>query len=186
MMGQTLQSRYAEGDGWQMADLGYVGGEVAMTIVLPAAGRFDEIRGAMSASRLAAADTARTGTPVEFGLPKFRFTWGSESLVGPLKALGMVQALNPSADFSGMSTCGLPDYESLYIADVLHKAFISVDEEGTEAAAATAVITDAATDGSVPGTPKELYADRPFVFLIRDRTTGSLMFIGQVVDPTKS
>jgi len=194
MMEQTLQSRYAEGDGWQMADLGYVGGETAMTIVLPAAGRFDEIRGAMSAGWLAAADASASSTAVEFGLPKFRFTWGTESLVKPLKALGMVKAFDsttdlgrPVADFSGMSTFGPPAHEYLYIADVLHKAFIGVDEDGTEAAAATAVIMDAgATDGSVPGTPKHLYADRPFVFLIRDRTTGSLLFVGQVVDPTPS
>ncbi|MBI5533613.1 MAG: serpin family protein [Deltaproteobacteria bacterium] len=186
MMNRTIQTRYAEGDGWQMAELPYQGNQVAMAIVLPAEGRFDEIQGLLSASWLLAADAGATSTSVDLSIPKFRFTWGTQSLVQPLQALGMVDAFLPSADFFAMKELSSPiKDEWLNIGDILHKAFISVDEEGTEAAAATAVIMDACLDAGVPPQGKELIANRPFLFLIRDRTTKSLLFVGQVVDPTK-
>ena len=117
---------------------------------------------------------------VDVSLPRFKFTWGSTSLKPALEALGMADAFSQTdADFSGMTTG-----EKLYIADVLHKAFVDVDESGTEAAAATAVI-GGGSGGASPGTPFELTADRPFVFLIRD-TTGTVLFVGQVTSPAAS
>lgn len=182
MMENTLSSSYAEGDGWKMAELFYTGWQVSMTIVLPEAGRLDEVRSAMSAGWLAESDSKAINSKVKFGLPKFRYYWGSESLTASLEALGIVNAFDMNvADFSGMAT-GLP----MAISDVVHKAFMEVDEEGTEAAAATGVFMEAGADGGAPDSPKTLHADRPFLFLIRDRTTGAVLFIGQVADPSKS
>jgi serpin B len=172
----TLSSDYAVGDGWQMADLPYDGNKLSMTIILPDAGRFDEICTGLTADWLAQSRATMQSTEIAVGLPKFRFTWGSTSLKPALQALGMVQPFDETqADFSGMTT-----EEQLYIADVIHKAFVGVDESGTEAAAATAVIM-----AGNAGPPVELTVDRPFVFLIRDET-GTLLFVGQVTDPTAS
>ena len=177
MMHQTYGFSYAEGTGYQMIDLPYDGGELAMTIVLPAAGSFAEIRDEISDAWLTQAREAMVpDTEVALTLPKFSFTWGSESLKDPLVTLGMVDAFSTTdADFTGINPSGL-----LYISDVLHKAFIGVDEYGTEAAAATAVII---ADSSIPDEPVSFAADRPFLFFIRD-ASGLILFAGQVMDPS--
>ena len=97
--------------------------------------------------------------------------------------MGMTDAFDPMhADFTGMVE-GTPP-EPVYIGDVLHKAFISVDEEGTEAAAATVVIGVGA--GAPPETePPEVRIDRPFIFAIRDTQTGTLLFMGRVMNPSE-
>jgi serpin B len=175
-MHNELGVAYAAGDGWQMADLPYDGDNLSMTIILPAAGRFDEIRGGLTADWLAQHSAAMQQQLLSVSLPKFKFTWGTTSLKPALQALGMVDAFSGAeADFSGMTTS-----EKLYIADVLHKAFVGVDESGTEAAAATAVIMEG--NGEPGG---ELTVDRPFVFLIRD-ASGTVLFVGQVTSPTAS
>jgi serpin B len=113
---------------------------------------------------------------VALGLPKF--SYDSEfNLNDALKSLGTGDAFDPAAaDFSWMD--GKRD---LYIGDVVHKAFVAVDEKGTEAAAATAVIMQVA---SAPiGEPVVIKVDRPFIFLIRDAQTGSILFLGRVVNP---
>jgi serpin B len=177
MMHQTSSLPYAEGDGYQLVDLPYDGGELAMTILLPEAGRFVEIRDSLSSDWLAQAHASISiGTEVELSLPKFSFTWGTESLKEPLKALGMTDAFDElAADFTGIE----PRRE-LYVSDVLHQAFIGVDEDGTEAAAATAVIL---SFRGTPESPVPFTVDRPFIFFIRD-TTGLLLFAGQVLDPS--
>jgi serpin B len=98
-----------------------------------------------------------------------------------LKELGMQQAFDPdAADFFGM---GRPPVEGmrLYISEAFHQAFVKVDEVGTEAAAATAVVM--ALAGGPPAEPTEIRADRPFIFAIRDLGSGTILFIGRVVDP---
>jgi len=113
-------------------------------------------------------------------LPKF--TISSDFMLNKkLHAMGMTHAFSKDlADFSGMANL-LPD-ERLYILAVIHKAFVDVNEEGTEAAAATGVITDLAL--TAPPPPIVFKADHPFLFLIRDNATGSILFFGRVVDPT--
>jgi serpin B len=176
MMHQSSGFPYAEGDGYQMLDLPYDGNELAMTIVLPEAGRFSEIRDALSSDWLQQARASISNTQVAVTMPKFSFTWGTESLKEPLIALGMTDAFQPDvADLTGISTAS-----QLFIFDVLHQAFIAVDESGTEAAAATAVII---ADTSLPPTPVPFTVDRPFLFFIRD-SSGLLLFVGQVTDPT--
>jgi serpin B len=117
---------------------------------------------------------------VKVYLPKFKLSWGAFTLNSNLQALGMVQAFQEGvADFSGMD--GRPDW--LYIGAVVHKAFVEVNEEGTEAAAATGVIMQARTMRPPVEIP-EFRADRPFVFLIRENETGSILFMGRIANPT--
>lgn len=174
-MQETETLSYAEGPDYQVVDLPYDGGKVSMRIVLPAQGHFSEVRQGMSTSWMQGVDQAMQAADVSVSLPKFKFDWGTTSLKPALKAMGMTDAFGyPAADFSGME----PKRE-LYIADVLQKAFVGVDESGTEAAAATAVIMNA---GAAPMQPKDFTANRPFLFFIRD-DSGTLLFVGQVTNP---
>jgi serpin B len=168
---------YAEGDGYQMVELAYDGGQLSMDVVLPATGRFAEIRDGLSGAWFDQVHSSLSSVnDVVLTLPKFKFTWGSASLTEPLKSLGMTDAFNASAaDFSGME----PNRE-LFISDVVHQAFIAIDEKGTEAAAATAVVM---SGSAAPTSVKEFTADRPFLIFIRD-ASGALLFIGQVGDPS--
>jgi serpin B len=118
---------------------------------------------------------------VALSLPSFRAE-SSFTLREALKALGMVQAFDCAAgtsDFSGI--VGPPDV--LCISKVIHKAFVAVDEDGTEAAAATAVVMADAGVSAPPPPAKVMRVDRPFLFLIRDIPTGSLLFLGRIVSP---
>ena len=176
MMRMRETFNYAEGDDYQIIDLPYNGAYVSMTIVLPEAGRFEEIRARLGSTWVDDAGAAIAETNVDLRLPKFSFTWGSESLKDPLISLGMVDPFTMGvADFTGINTQGL-----LFISDVIHKAFIGVDEFGTEAAAATAVII---ADTGIPDDPVEFTVDRPFLLFIRD-ASGAILFTGQVVDPS--
>jgi serpin B len=177
MMHDTSYYRYAEGSGYQLLDLPYDGDELCMTIVLPEAGRFSEIRDALSDTWLTGVRAAATtDREIQVSVPKFGFTWGTTSLTPALRALGMTDAFEyPTADFSGIE----PTRE-LYVSDVFHQAFIAVDEHGTEAAAATAVVL---TAGAIPDPPVPFTVDRPFIFFIHD-STDVILFAGQVVDPS--
>ena len=149
-----------------------------MTVLLPEADRFKEIRGLLSDTWLTSARSEMTGTAVDLSLPKFEFTWGTKSFNEALQSLGMLEAFQSSADFSGMS-----DYP-LFIDKVLHQAYIGVDEQGTEAAAATAVIMDAGASEDTEADPPVVFnVDRPFIIFIRD-ASGAILFAGQVVDPS--
>jgi serpin B len=111
---------------------------------------------------------------VRVTLPRFEISYPLQ-LNEPLQALGIVDAFGDGADFTGMDSSGM-----LYLAAALHKAFVAVDEEGTEAAAATAAVM--ALMG-LPPPPPEFCADHPFLFLIRERGTGSVLFVGRVAHP---
>jgi serpin B len=166
----TMRLRYAEGSGYQAVELPYVGGRFAMLILLPEAGGFESFTGALDAERLRAIVGGLQLATFELRMP--RFDYGSDfQLADVLKEMGMPAAFQ-GADFSGMDGT-----RSLFIDDVYHKAFISVDEAGTEAAAATAVVMARAL-------PETLSIDRPFVYLIRDTETGSVLFLGEVLDPS--
>jgi serpin B len=167
---------YAAGDGWQAVALPYVGEELAMLFVVPDAGRFAEVEGRVAAGLLDEVVTGLQTAEVRLALPKYEFRFKA-GLADLLAALGMPTAFDPGlADFSGMST-----EESLFISEVIHEAFIKVDEEGTEAAAATAVIMETT---SAPIEVLELAIDRPFLFSLYDRATGTILFMGRVLDPS--
>lgn len=177
-MSQRTVLPYAEGDGYVAASLPYDGHQLAMTFVVPDEGRFEQVRSAMTGAWLAELDQAMDSTDVSLLLPKFRFEWGSTSLKDSLMALGMTDAFDiDRADFTSMEPKG-----ELFVGDVLHKAFIGIDEDGTEAAAATAVVMEA---GAVPEEPKKVWADRPFLFMIRD-VSGLVLFMGQVTNPAEA
>lgn len=177
MMTQTFRFPYAKGEGWQAVELPYVGGQVAMTVIVPDAGRFAEVEGRLGEGLLdEVCGSLAEGPDVDLTLPKFEFRTQA-GLSSALTALGMETAFDPErADFSNMTKD-----EPLYIDDVVHEAYIAVDEEGTEAAAATAVILATA---SAPLDVVQLVVDRPFIFALRDLETGALLFFGRVTDPT--
>jgi serpin B len=176
IMNQTMFVPYAAGDGWQMVELPYAGGTASMVILVPDPERFQEVEKMLDNQEMQ--DMMDSLQPVELALslPKFRFE-SSFGLADQLSALGMPDAFDRlHADFSGMT--GQPD---LYISSVVHKAFVSVDEEGTEAAAATVVIMGV-TGAMMP--PQSLTIDRPFIFAIRHKSTGQILFLGRLLDPS--
>jgi len=173
MMKQSEEFGYAEGEGYQAVSLPYGLSGVSMLLLVPQAGQFEAFESSLSAERVDAIVKGLGGWSVTLSMPKFEFE-SSFDLGEPLATMGMPDAFSEAADFSGMTGT-----RELLISAVVHKAFISVDEEGTEAAAATAAVARATS------TPEhvELTVDRPFVFLIRDYETGAVLFVGRVVDP---
>lgn len=179
MMHQVGSFPYGAGDGWQAVQMPYLGGDLAMLVIVPEDGRFDEIEATLGEGLLEHAITSPVaGTRVSLTMPKFE-TRTQAGLTPVLGALGMSTAFDRNlADFSRMTT-----EEQLFIGDVIHEAYIAVDEEGTEAAAATAVIIRAT---SAPLIDVELTLDRPFIFAIRDSQTGAVLFLGRIMDPRSS
>jgi len=179
-MHQTDRFAYAFGDGWQMVRLPYGNGNVVMDVVLPESGRFPEVEARLREGALNQTLAAASSVSVRLSLPKWEFD-SAFSLKDQLTALGMGSAFDPAlADFSGMT-----EDTRLSISEVIHKAFIAVDEEGTEAAAATAVVLwESGAAPTEPDVPVDFTADRPFLFMIRDIPTGALLFVGRVVDPS--
>lgn len=174
MMHRDTQFAYtAVGGLYQAVELPYKGEEVSMVVILPAAGRFEAFEASLDAAVLQQILAGLSELHLSLSMPRFEFNWG-ESLVNILKSLGMTDAFDTSrADFSGID--GRFD---LYISEVVHKSFVSVDEEGTEAAAATGVVIDLEAAPTVSMT-----VNRPFIFLIRDRATNAILFLGRVVHP---
>jgi serpin B len=174
MMRQTTSLGYGEGEGYQAVELPYDGGELSMVILLPEAGGLAAFEDSLDAGQVDAILDGLAYQQVTLTMPKFEFD-SDFSLSAALARLGMPVAFSSDADFSGMTGS-----RELFIAEVLHKAFISLDEAGTEAAAATAVMMQLS---AMPERPTEVTVDHPFIFLIRDLETGTILFVGRVVDP---
>jgi serpin B len=174
MMKQTESFGYTEGEGYQAVELLYDGDELSMVILLPASGNFEAFEEGLQAEDVSDIISDLQPAEVALTMPKFEFD-SDFSLKDTLTAMGMPIAFSGAADFSGM-TGGL----DLCISEVLHKAFVSVDEAGTEAAAATAVIM---RETAMPDQPVEVTIDRPFIFLIRDIETSAILFVGRVLNP---
>jgi serpin B len=174
MMRQTKSFAYAEGVDYQAVELPYDGSELSMVILLPQPGRFTAFESSLDAGKVDGIIASLASKRVALTMPKYEFT-SDFSLKKALSAMGMPVAFTDGADFSGMD--GKRD---LYISDVIHKAFVSVDEVGTEAAAATAVIM---TTTSLPLNVVDMTINRPFIFLIRDIQTGAILFLGHVTNP---
>jgi serpin B len=173
MHGMIEMAGHVRSNGWQGVRLPYVGAKLAMTIVLPDEGRQADVESAISAGRLPdmLADIRPQG--VQLSLPRWTFRTPSP-LKDTLIALGMPLAFTDEADFSGMTTDA-----KLAIKAVLHEVYIAVDEEGTEAAAATAIVM---RDVSAP-LVEPVVVDRPFLFVIHDVEHGTPLFLGRVTDP---
>lgn len=180
-MRQTASFPYAGVEGAQLVELPYEAAGFRMTIILPDEGEFEAFEDGLAQDSLQGMLDSLESTRLRLRLPRFEFDFAA-SLGDTLRSLGMTDAFDPDrADFSGMIE-GDPD-EELVISEVLHKAFISVDEEGTEAAAATVVIMETTSAAPEPQEPIELWIDRPFLFAIRDAETGTILFLGRVLDP---
>lgn len=178
-MQQTGALRYTQVDDAQLLELPYVGGHLSMVILLPT--RLDGL--AALEKKLVANDVQKWMSglhdedEVEVYLPKFTFT-SQLGLKDKLSSLGMSLAFSDRAEFSGIST-----EKAQKLFDVIHQAFVDVNEDGTEAAAATGHI-----GGDAPGPVSRTIvfrADHPFFFLIKDQRTGAILFLGRVVDPNK-
>jgi len=176
MMTNQANYSYAAGQGYQAIALPYRGG-VSMLALVPDAGQLGAFEAGLDDARLQSILDGLATREVQLTLPKFEYHSNSISLKQQLVALGMADAFDSNAaDFSGMD--GKRD---LFIGDGYHKAMVRVDEDGTEAAAATAVNMQATSARADP--PLTLTIDRPFVFLIRDDATGALLFMGRIVNP---
>lgn len=178
MMRQSLTTSYGEGDDWSGVRLPYAG-EASMLVVAPDEGHFDEIAKGLDAERLGRISSQIGSHHVDLSMPRFEFR-SKFSLPEVLERLGMVEAFVPPGPDGGADFTGIVEASDLHVTDVVHEAFVSADEEGTEAAAATAMIAGA-TSAPPPAT---LTLDRPFIFLIQDDATGAILFIGQVTDPS--
>jgi serpin B len=155
-------------------ELPYKGGQLAMLILAPRDDRAAAFEAALSAAALDGVTAALAEREVLLRLPKFKLS-AKFKLKPTLAGLGMPAAFSSEADFSGIDGT-----RQLAISDVIHQAFVAVDEKGTEAAAATAVV---APPPSIPQVEVELNLDRPFLFLIRDAPTGAVLFMGRLADP---
>jgi serpin B len=173
-MRETAQLGYAEDDGWRAVELPYVGDALVLTVIVP-----DDLPGFEASLDETAFETIATSLrrrSVDLSLPKF----GVETLASlgeVLAALGMTDAFDPNAaDFTGITTA-----EPISLSAVIHQANLDVDEQGTEASAATAAVLRTT---AMPVEQVTMRVDRPFVFALRDTRTGAIVFLGRVTEPS--
>jgi len=179
-MSQQESFSYFENETMQLAALPLVGRQVSLVVALPK-GSLDDLESSLNAGSWKTAWDGRSPQLVALKLPKFSFTSQSIKLKDAFVALGTEQAFDPGlADFYGM--CQQPPIdERLFISEIIHKAMMAVDENGVEAAAATAVIMAGTTASPEP---VAMVVDKPFVVAIVDEPTGALLFLGHISDPT--
>lgn len=176
MMHQVSRFLYAENAMAQLLELPYAGGDLSMVVLLPREGALDELESKLDPETVGSWLAAASRQEVEVFIP--RFTLEQRVVLNDvLQGLGVVDAFDQQrADFSGMS-----EDRDLHISRVIHQTFVEVNEEGTEAAGATGV---GMRTTSLPLNPPPVFrADRPFVFMIRDGETGTILFLGRVTDP---
>jgi serpin B len=169
MMRGPVASRIGRGEGWIAAELPYAGDQVSMVVLLP--DDLDALEEGLDTDVLDEVLASLRSADVSVTMPRFEAR-SHFSLKDALSAMGMASAFE-AADFSNLTTEG-----GLRIADVIHEGFVRVDEKGTEAAAATAVIVDRVS------LPESIVLDGPFLFFIRDVETNALLFVGRIVDPS--
>jgi serpin B len=178
MMENVGNFMYVKGNGFQAVSLPYVGSRFSMDIILPEIKRFAEFERKLDTKFINRIHSRSKRRKVNLSLPKFGFD-SAFSLMDTLVSLGMRDAFSENADFSGMEAT-----QELFINNVFHKACIDVDEKGTEAVAATALLMQPVAHGM--RAPEKVYrfnADHPFIFMIHDSVTGSILFLGRVLDP---
>jgi serpin B len=178
MMHRSGRIEFMEGDGYVAARLPYAG-DASMLVIVPDEGLFPEIARAFGPDDLSEVRELLQIHQVDLTLPRFEFR-SELGLKPPLREMGIVAAFVEPSRPDGADLTGMTAERELFVHDVVHQAFISVDEQGTEAAAATAVIIG--LESAPP--PATLTADRPFLFLIQHDTTGEILFLGQVADPS--
>jgi serpin B len=166
--------KYYSDEKWQAIELPYKGHDISMLVLLPKETNSIELN-TITPNLVNNIMSKLDSTEVDLFFPKFKMAWGTFSLKQALLEMGIQNAFS-NADFSGIN--GKKD---LFLSDVLHKAVIEVNEEGTEASAATG----GAIELSIEGELTVFCADHPFVFLIKDNKTGSILFMGRVMNPSE-
>lgn len=182
MMTRTDTFSYMETDSVQVLGMPYAsdgGKQLSMVVLLPKGNDLAPLEDSLTVQKLQELRNGLMNKTVEVHFPKFKLET-KYSLPATLAAMGMPTAFTDRADFSGMDGT-----KSLYIGDVIHQAFVEVNEEGTEAAAATAVVVmvGMAMDHHEPPPIPVFRADHPFLFLIQDDDTGTILFLGRVMEP---
>jgi serpin B len=177
IMGTHMSAQAVKGTDFSAVALPYDDDSLSMLVLVPDAGTFDAFEASLDVGKLNSIVASLVDQQVQLRLPRFR-SETDQDFVKILGSLGMKLAFQVGqADFSGMD-----DTKNLYISRILHKAFIDVGEKGTEAAAATAVVMGT---GSMP-TGLSISVDRPFIYVLRDQPTGAILFMGRVLDPSKT
>lgn len=175
-MVQKATLPYARGNDVQAVELPYRGGRLAMDVIVPDAPHFSGFERGLTGPKLDRIVAGFRSQTVNLSMPRYTVA-RSFDLSSALTGLGMGTAFTDQADFTGMSRS-----EALDLRAVEHQAVVRVAEKGTEAAAATAIVVQTVAGEYPP--PVYLNVDRPFLFVIRDRPTGTILFIGRVIDPT--
>lgn len=176
---EETRLNYAETDKLQILELPYEGNELSMLILLPKEDNLKAVEESLSFEKLSEWKNLLGFKKVKVYLPKFKFET-KYFMKEDLAAMGMPTAFSMVADFSGMT-----GEKDLLISEVIHQAFVDVNEEGTEAAAATAVAMIANSIALEPKQIRIFKADHPFIFIIQDKETGGILFIGRVSNPAK-
>ncbi|MDX1993364.1 MAG: serpin family protein [bacterium] len=176
LMTQQEGFLYGAGEGYQAVMMPYYGGQTAMVVLLPEAGAFEDFQSTLTADSFAEIVAGMGAQEVALTFPRFEFE-SAMQLADYLQAMGMVDAFTGDADFGLMRA-----ERDVFISAVVHKAFVAVDEAGTEAAAATAVVMEAMA-APAPQEVVEMRVDRPFMFAIYDLPTNTILFMGQVTNP---
>lgn len=173
MMNQSELLNHMKGENYQVVELPYDGNELSMLLIMPDEGSFYSFEQSLDNELINDIISELGNKQVVLSMPKFEFR-SELDLAQILPAMGMPTAFSGMADFSGMT-----GNQDLFIIDVIHEAFVSVDEAGTEATAATAVIMKLTAAQEMV----TISLDNPFIFLIRDIKTGSVLFVGRVLNP---
>lgn len=181
MMRNDFETSIGASDGWRAARLPYEDG-ASMLVILP--DDFDDFAATFDGARLAEIRSAMEWGDLRLQMPRFELDIGL-SVVEPLERLGVVDLFEPPTPVGGADLTGMTERRELFVSDVIHQAVITVDEEGTEAAAASAVVVDELT-ALPPDLTLDLTLDRPFLFLIQDDATGAILFVGHLTDPGAS
>ncbi|MDB4933966.1 MAG: hypothetical protein JWP87_938 [Labilithrix sp.] len=176
MMNAELSAAHTKDAAFDAIELPYDGGAVSMLVIAPTKGTFGEFESTLTGAKVLDVLAGLREKPVRLSFPKAKLHQAFE-LKGPLESLGMKHA------FEGADFTGIAQLEELQISEVFHQTFLAVDEGGTEAAAATAVVIDAASSAGPPVDIVKMQVDRPYVVAIVDRQTKTLLFMGRILDP---
>jgi len=181
LSGEEAEFNYAETEKLQILELPYEGEELSMLILLPKEDNLGTIEKSLNSKKLSEWRNSLKEERINVYMPKFKFET-KYFMTQDLKDMGMPTAFTPGIDFGGKADfSGMTGNKRLNIDEVIHQAFIEVNEEGTEAAAATAVVIGAGM--AMPKPIKIFNADHPFIFLIQEKATGNILFLGRVANP---
>ena len=179
-MSQQSDFGYYKGNGFTSVELPYNQGNYNMVILLPDAGKtIASVTAQLTRANWLSWYGNYQNQEIKLQLPKFRFSYDEKNMISILSGLGMGVAFSDFADFTRINSNG-----GLLISEVKHKTYIATDESGTEAAAVTSVGIGVTSTG--PDEPISFTVDRPFVFFIHEKSTGTILFIGTVTDPTQN